>query len=410
MSDNIVICPKCATKINLDEIAKLRLNEELLKNEEKIKSEYEQKIKEKENELSKREEEIKKEMWMKALKVAEEKKELETKDLLSQLDEFKKKQDDAVKNELELRKKARELEDKAKNIELENARKLDEEKKKLEENLKLEQTKKEEEMLKKIQEDYSKQLAEKDKQAEILRKSLEEANRKAIQWSQQIQWEIQENELKEILQRNFPFDLIEDVPTWIKWADLIQRVRNNRWQIVWVILWESKNTKTWSWDWIKKLKDDRVIAKADVCILVSNTLPDEIKHFWLIWDIWVSEFAYFLALTIAVRDKLLSLHQVSQSLEWKDEKMELLYNYLSSSEFKSKIENIIEAFKSMKEDLESEKRSMARVWSKREKELERIINNTSYLYWDMQWLMWNSLQRINYLELDWPSDVNESDL
>ncbi|HBA45130.1 TPA: hypothetical protein DCZ31_04125 [Patescibacteria group bacterium] len=80
------------------------------------------------------------------------------------------------------------------------------------------------------------------------------------------------------------------------------------------MLWESKNTKAWSADWIKKLKDDRIIAKADVCILISNTLPENIKHFGLIGDVWISEFAYFLALTVAVRDKLLSLHQVSKSL------------------------------------------------------------------------------------------------
>lgn len=389
MSDNTIICPKCATVINLDEIQAKKYREQLAENEQKLKADF-----------AKREEEIKKEMWTKALKAAEEKKELETKDLTIQLEEFKKKQEESIKNELELRKKTRELEEKAKNQEIENLKKLDEERKKLEQTMKEQQSKKEEEMIKKIQEDQSKLLAEKDKQMEILKKSLDEATRKANQWSQQIQGEVQENELKEILTKNFPLDIIEDVPTWIKWADLIHTVRNERWQDIWVILWESKNTKAWSWDWIKKLKDDRIIAKADVCILISNALPDNIKHFWLIGDVWVSEFAYFLALTVAVRDKLLSIHQVSKSLVWKEEKMEQLYSYLSSSEFKSKIENIIDAFKSMKEDLDSEKRSMARIWSKREKELERIINNTSFLYGDMQGIMWASLSKINYLELD----------
>ncbi|MDD2487230.1 MAG: DUF2130 domain-containing protein [Candidatus Gracilibacteria bacterium] len=388
MSENVIICPNCSTKINLDEIAKHKYNEELQKNEEKLKKDFE-----------KREEEIKKEMWMKALEAAEKKKELETKDLNIQLEEFKKKQEESMKNELELRKKTRELEDKAKNQEIENIRKLDEEKKKLEEKMSEENKKKEEEMIRKIQEDQGKLLAEKDKQMEIMRKHLEEANRKANQGSQQIQGEIQENELKEILQKNFPLDIIEDVPTGIKGADLIHTVRNERGQSVGIILWESKNTKTWSADWIKKLKDDRVIAKADICILVTSTMPENIRHFGLMNDVWVSEFAYFLALTVAVRDKLLSIHQVSKSLVGKDEKMELLYNYLSSSEFKSKIENIIDAFKSLKDDLESEKRSMARIWAKREKELERIINNTSFLYGDMQGLMGASLGKIDYLEL-----------
>ncbi|MDD2565762.1 MAG: DUF2130 domain-containing protein [Candidatus Gracilibacteria bacterium] len=389
MTENTIICPKCSTVINLDEIQAKKFNEDLQKNEEKLKKEFE-----------KREEEIKKEMWIKAIKAAEDKKELETKDLNSQLDEYKKKQEEAMKNELELRKKTRELEDKAKNQEIENIKKLDEERKKLEVKMLEDSAKKEEEMFRKIQEDQAKLLAEKDKQMDILRKSLEEANRKAIQGSQQIQGEIQENELKEILIRNFPSDTIEDVPTGIKGADLVHTVYNQRGQKVGIILWESKNTKAWSNEWIKKLKDDRIIAKADICIIVTSTLPEGIKSFGQINEVTVTEFTHFLPVTFMLRDKLISIFNTSNLLVGKDEKMEHLYNYLSSSEFRSKIENIIEAFKSMKDDLESEKRSMARIWSKREKELERIINNTSFLYGDMQGIMGNTLQKINYLELN----------
>ncbi|EKE28636.1 MAG: hypothetical protein ACD_3C00037G0027 [uncultured bacterium (gcode 4)] len=407
MSENTITCPKCATIINLDEAQAKKYNEDLQRNEEKLKADFEKQKVELKNELEKEREKDKKEMWVKALKAAEEKKELETKDLNLQLEEFKKKQEEAIKNELELRKKTRELEDKARNIELENIKKLDEERKKMEEKMKEEQKKKEEEMFRKIQEDQSKQMAEKDKQMDILRRSLEEANRKALQGSQQIQWEIQENELKEILSRNFPSDSIEDVPTWIKWADLIQTVRNHRWQQVWIILWESKNTKTWSNEWIKKLKDDRIIVKADVCVIVSNTMPDEIKHFWTINDVVITEFAYFLAVTSLLRDKLIALHLTSNSLVWKDEKMDLLFNYLSSNDFKSKIENIVWAFKSLKDDIDSEKRSMMRIWSKREKELERVINNTIFMWWDLEWIMGNNLQKIPYLELwSWEDNLD----
>lgn len=399
MSENTIICPTCSSLINLDEIQAKKYNEEFKKNEEKMKKEFE-----------KREEDIKKEMWTKALKAASEKTELETKDLFSQLDEYKKKQEEAIKNELELRKKTRELEDKAKNQEIENIRKLDEEKKKIEELLKSEQKKKEEEMFRKIQEDQSKILAEKDKQMEIMRKHLEEATLKANQGSQQIQWEIKESELKELLSRNFPTDSIDDVPTWIKWADLIQTVRNHRWQTVWIILWESKNTKTWSNDWIKKLKDDRIIVKADLCVIVTNTMPDELKHFGTINEVIVTEFTYFQAVTTLLRDKLIALFNTSNSLVWKDEKMDILFSYLSSSDFKSKIENIVWAFKSLKEDIESEKRSMMRIWSKREKELERVINNTIFMWWDLEWIMWSNLQKIPYLELEsWNTDEIDSE-
>lgn len=112
-----------------------------------------------------------------------------------------------------------------------------------------------------------------------------------------------------------------------------------------MILWESKNTKTWSDDWIKKLRDDRVLAKADICMLVTTTMPENTKYFTIINEVIVCEFNYFLNLTNLTRDKLIAMSNLSKSLVGKDEKMEQLYSYLASPEFKSKIENIIDAFK-----------------------------------------------------------------
>lgn len=406
MTDSSIVCPKCGTKIDLDDIARHRYEEKLKADEEKLREEF-----------SKKEEEIKKDLREKAMEWAEKKaaeklkeKEVETKDLVAQLEEFRKKQDEAVKNELELRKRARELEEAAKNAEIENVRKLDEERRKLEatmreeqqkreEALEIERKKREEESLRKSQEDFMRKLEEKEKQMDILRKSLEEANRKALQGSQQIQGEVLENELKEILTRNFPTDLIEDVPTGIRGADLVHKVRDPYSRELGIILWESKNTKAFAADWIKKLKDDRVLAKADVCILVSSVLPEGVRHFGLYEGVWVTEPEYFLPLTHALRDKILALAEQGKSLVGREEKMELLYGYLSGPEFRAKIENVIGAFRSMKDDLDAEKRSMQRIWSKREKELERIINNTSMLYGDMQGIMGANLGKIEYLEL-----------
>jgi hypothetical protein len=53
----------------------------------------------------------------------------------------------------------------------------------------------------------------------------------------------------------------------------------------------------------------------------------------------------------------------------------------------------------MKQDLEAEKRSLQRSWSKREKELERVIMSTSSLYGDLQGIIGGSLPTIQQLEL-----------
>lgn len=419
MTDSSIVCPKCGTKIDLDDIARHKYEEKLKADEERLREEF-----------SKKEEEIKKDLREKAMEWAEKKaaeklkeKELETKDMLATIEELRKKQEESVKGELELRKKARELEEAAKNAEIENVRKLDEERRKLEasmreeqqkreEALEIERKKREEETVRKLQEDGARKLEEKEKQMAQLRQALDEANRKATQGSQQIQGEVLENELKEILSRNFPTDSVEDVPTGIRGADLVHRVRDPYSRDAGIILWESKNTKAFSAEWIKKLKDDRILAKADVCILVSSVIPEGIRHFGLYEGIWVTEPEYFLPLAQALRERLLALAEQGKSMVGREEKMELLYGYLSGPDFRAKIENVIGAFRSMKDDLDAEKRSMQRIWSKREKELERIINNTSMLYGDMQGIMGANLGKIDYLELGAgnESDVSEAEV
>lgn len=421
MTDSSIVCPNCGTKIDLDDLARHRYEEKLKADEVRLRADFETRTKANEEKLkeefSKREEALKREYWIKAQAAAKKqseeemaKKDLEAKDMAIRLEELLKKQDESIKNELELRKRARELEEAAKNAEIENVRKLDSERQKLEETLReeqrkreetleIERKKREEESLRKTQEDYARKFAEQEKQMDILRKSLEEAQRKSLQGSQQIQGEVLENELKEILSRNFPTDLVEDVPTGIRGADLIHRVRDPYSRELGIILWESKNTKAFSAEWVKKLKDDRILAKADVCILVSSVLPDGIRHFGLFDGVWVTEPEFFLPLTHALRDKILALAEQGRSLVGREEKMELLYSYLAGPEFRAKIENVIGAFRSMKEDLETEKRSMQRIWSKREKELDRIIGNTSMLYGDMQGIMGSNLSKIEYLEL-----------
>jgi len=106
----------------------------------------------------------------------------------------------------------------------------------------------------------------------------------------QIQGEVQENDLKEVLRQNFFTDLIEDVPTGIKGADLVQTVRNNFSQKSGVILWESKNTKVWSDGWLKKLKDDQAEIKADLCVLVTQSMPKDIETFGFKNGVWVTSY------------------------------------------------------------------------------------------------------------------------
>ncbi len=316
--------------------------------------------------------------------------EVEIKDLQAQNAEKNQQLVQANAKELELRKQTRELEEKQKNAELEMQRQLDIERKNIFEKAKLESD-----------QASRLKLAEKDKQMEQLKSSLEDAQRKAQQGSMQIQGDVQENELKHILTQNFPFDKVLDVATGIKGADLIHDVYSIAGQNVGKIIWESKRTKTWSEDWVKKLKDDQSSAQADIAILATQIMPDSLKTYGFYKGVWVVHYdlAHILALTGALRHQLSEIHSVKNSMISRDEKMAYLYHYLSGSQFKNKIENIVNAFTSMKNDLESEKRAMMRIWAKRDKEITRVMESTTGLYGDLQGIIGASLQTIPSLEL-----------
>ena len=396
---NLITCPKCGEEIPLTDALTGKIKQEM-------RSEMEQEIKKKEAEISKKEkdlkearenmnEEVKKKvetekvaMWKKAQKAAEEKQEKELLDLKSQNEEKNKKLAEATKNELELRKKTRELEEKDKQRELEMERKMDKERQKMAEKMKEE-----------MGEESRKKISEKDQQIEQMKKTIDDLKRKSEQGSMQVQGDAQEEALKALLKENFPMDDIQDVSTGVRGADLIQKVRSNFGQDSGIVLWESKITKQWSDSWIAKLKDDQVNAKADIAILITATLPNGVKNFTQINGVWVVNFTYALSIISAIRFHLIELKRTEKALEGQDEKMRFLYQYLSGAQFKNRIENIVSAFDNMKSDLEKEKRALTKYWAKREKEIERVVLNTTGMYGDLQGLIGASLPTIQSLEL-----------
>ncbi|MFZ4462162.1 MAG: DUF2130 domain-containing protein [Patescibacteria group bacterium] len=385
MQKNTFSCPHCGGSIDLGQIEEHQI-------EERLKS---------------REVELEKEIKLRAKdyyerQAQEEKKrvEEEQKRAAVELEMLKKRDEDARKRELDFMREKAALENKQKDLELEKERAIIEARKVMEGEL-AERLKKEQGLsLERMQMEFEKKIAERDKQMEILQKSLAEANQKASQGSMQIQGEIQEDALKALLTREFPSDLVDDVPTGIKGADLVHSVRTQFGQHVGVIAWESKNTKAWSDSWVDKLKEDRLRVNAGVSVIVSSVLPEGINHFGLYKGIWVTEWQYVLPLTLTIRDQMISMDHLRNSLAGKDEKMEVLYNYLTSTEFRDKIQNIVEAFTTMKDQLDSEKRAMERIWANREKQLERVISNTARLYGDMQGLIGAKLPGVSYFELE----------
>lgn len=304
-------------------------------------------------------------------------------DLKRQADERSERLAQAQTIELELRAEKRSLEEREKARDLEMARKLDEERVRLQQ-----------EISTRLEEGHARQVAEKDKRLLDAMKANDELRRKLQQGSQQLQGEVLELALEDLISQTFPSDLIQPVPKGVNGADILQRVQSSNGDFAGSIIWESKRTKAWSDGWIQKIKDDQRQAKAEIAIMVSDALPKDCNQFKQIGGIWVTHPRCAVHLASALRLLLLEVASAKRAAVGKNEKMEILYAYLSGVEFRQKVDAIVEAFVTMQEDLQEERRSTERRWAKREKTIQRVITNTSGMYGDLQGLVGSSLATI----------------
>jgi len=309
--------------------------------------------------------------------------------LQEQLREQQKKAEAAQKAELGLRKEKAALEQRAREMDLEIQRRLDEEKQKLEASLRDH-----------LREEQELKLKEKEKQIEDLRQALEDAKRRSELGSQELQGEVLELDIQAALERQFPQDRIEPVPKGIRGADIIQTVRNERLEECGAIIWETKNAKNWQAVWLDKLKQDQRAVGGSLAVIVSSVVPEGIKGFGRIDGVWVSDLKNWPSLAGALREQLVQVHFARAASEGQHEKMELLYRYLAGDEFRQRVETIVEAFEAMQAQIQKERRAMERHWTEREKQLQRVIGSTTGMYGALQGIVGSGMQTIPALEFD----------
>jgi len=207
-------------------------------------------------------------------------------------------------------------------------------------------------------------------------------------------------DLENQLKREFPRDRIAPVLKGIKGADLVQEVFDELQSRCGHIIWEAKNTKRWSPGWIGKLKDDQRDASATFAVLVTSVLPSNIERFGQIDGVWVCDVHSYLGLAVALRHHLIDIAFARKAAEGKNDKVEMVYRYLSGDEFKRRIEAIVESFNSIQEQLMRERRAMEKIWKEREKQIQRITLNTVGMYGEMRGIIGSGLPQIAALELD----------
>lgn len=417
MTEPTIICPNCKTEIRLTESLAAPLIAATRK-------QFELQLSQKDEEIAKREQGIRD----KEKQVDEAKRNLDTQvadQVAAQLkaersrviEEESKKAKQEAANELD--NKARELAElqevlKVRNAKLAEAqqaqaelikkqRELDDAKRELE--LTVEKRVQEglgdvrEKAKREAEEGLKLKVMEKDQTIASMQQKIEELKQKAEQGSQQLQGEVQELELENLLRVKFPFDTIEPVPKGEFGGDVLQRVISQSGQSSGTILWESKRTKNWSDGWLVKLREDQRTAKAEISVLVSQVLPKGVEAFDVVDGVWVTSPRAALPVATVLRHTLLQVSMARQVTEGQQTKTEMIYQYLTGPRFRHRVEAIVEAFSTMQEDLDKERKAIMKQWAKREEQIERVMGATVGMYGDLQGIAGKSLQEIDGLEL-----------
>jgi len=247
------------------------------------------------------------------------------------------------------------------------------------------------------------------KQLEDQKKLTEEMKRKQEQGSMQMQGEVQELAIEEWLSAQFPLDSIEEIKKGARGGDCIQVVNTRSIQNCGKIYYESKRTKDFQPAWIEKFKADMRDKGADVGILVTEAMPSDMDRMGIRDGVWICSFPEFKGLCAVIRESVIQLRMAVSSQENKGDKMHMLYDFLTSNTFRMQIEAIVEGFTQMKNDLESEKRSMQRIWKQREKQIDKVVTNTIDMYGSIKGIAGNAIQTVKALELPGAEDEMELD-
>lgn len=412
MTEPTIICPNCRTEIKLTESLAAPLIEA-------TRQDFERKLAQQQSELAGREAEIREQQANLAREKQSINDEIEARlklereriaadeakkarvalgdDIdqknreLAELQEVLKERDvklgEAQKAQADLIRKQRELDDAAREMELTIETRIqeslgavrDKAKQEAEDGLKL-------------------KVLEKEEQISSMQRQIEELRRKAEQGSQQLQGEVLELELESLLRSKFPLDSIEPVPKGEFGGDVLHRVNGPLGQYCGTILWESKRTKNWSDTWLPKLREDQRTAKAEIALIVSQILPKGVDAFDFIDGVWVTESRCAIPVAIALRQSLIELATARQAGEGQKTKMELIYQYLTGPRFKHRIEAIVEKFEDMQTDLDKERKTMTRLWAKREEQIKGVIETTVGMYGDLQGIAGRTMQEIEGLE------------
>ncbi len=390
MSTSMITCPKCQNQFEPNEAIREEVQKELRTKMSDWQKRKDEEFREKENSLFKqlqqKDDELNKKLQQEKQKLQQELQESIRKSVASDYEnqmkmlqqscqESTEKLKEARQKELEFLQKEQKLKEKEAELELQLQKRFNDERERLAKEIREVESQK----LQHLETKFKLQLAEKEKQLDDQKKLADEMRKKAEQGSMQLQGEVQELMLEDMLKSGFPFDKVVSVGKGVRGADCLQVICNPFGNECGKIIYESKRTSNFSNDWIDKLKADMRSQGADIAVIVTQTLPKDMERFGEKDGVYVCSFAEVRSLATVLRTSILKVFALTKSQEKKGDKMNLLYDYLTSNEFSEQWKAIREGFMSMRLSIQKERDAMERLWKAREKQLEKVLLNAAHI-------------------------------
>jgi hypothetical protein len=227
-------------------------------------------------------------------------------------------------------------------------------------------------------------VSEKEQTISSMQKQIEDLKRRAEQGSQQLQGEVQELELETLLKAKFPHDTIAPVPKGEHGGDVLQRVVSRSVRPAEQFFGNPSAPKIGATAGWQNSATTSGRPRQKLPSSSARCFPKALKP-----SAWSKAYGLHcrrrhLPVAVALRYTLIETATARVASEGQQTKTELVYQYLTGPRFRQRVQAIVEAFGSMKEDLDKEKKAILKQWAKREEQIERVMQSTVGMYGDLQ--------------------------
>jgi hypothetical protein len=250
-------------------------------------------------------------------------------------------------------------------------------------------------------------IAMRDKVIADMRLQIDDLRRKVDLGSQQMQGEVQQLALEAMLRNAFPGDRIVPVPKGVSGADTIHQVIGSDGTPTGTILWESKNTKTWTREWLSKIKQDMRAVNATLCVIATATLPKGVEFFDRIDTVFVVSLRCALPLAQILRQVLIDIAVIRATVTAGDGVSEKLLSYITGQQFYGRVSAVLDGCISIQGDLNADKRATARRWARTQHHIDAVVQNMGAMFGDLQGLLGSALRKVPGLALEGDADAGQ---